>query len=58
MSRFFVVEIPEYNFEQFTEIAVTRLRKENVDKSLAVTIAHKVWNELGSNDIRDVVKVG
>ena len=43
--------------EEFKEIAVTRLRKENVDESLAVTIAEKVWNELESRDIRDVVKV-
>jgi Holliday junction DNA helicase RuvB len=57
LSRFFVVEIPEYTFEEFKEIAVARLRKENVDKILAVTIAKKVWNELGSSDIRDVVKV-
>jgi Holliday junction DNA helicase RuvB len=57
LSRFLVLEIPEYTFEQFREIAVTRLRKENVDKILAVTIAQKVWNELGSRDIRDVVKV-
>jgi ATP-dependent Lon protease len=58
LSRFLVPEVPDYTFEEFSEIAVTRLRKENVDKILAVTIAHKVWNELGSNDIRDVVKVG
>jgi Holliday junction DNA helicase RuvB len=32
LSRFFVVEIPEYTYEEFREIAVTRLRKENVDK--------------------------
>jgi ATP-dependent Lon protease len=42
LSRFFVVEIPEYPYEKFREIAVTRLRKENVDKILAVTIALKV----------------
>jgi Holliday junction DNA helicase RuvB len=58
LSRFFVVEIPEYTFDEFREIAVTRLRKENVDKILAVTIAQKVWNELDSRDIRDVIKVG
>lgn len=57
LSRFFIVEIPEYTFEEFKEIAIARLRKENVDKILAVTIAEKVWNELGSSDVRDVVKV-
>ena len=58
LSRFVVLEIPEYTFEEFSEIAVTRLRKENVDKYIAVVIAEKVWNELGSKDIRDVIKVG
>lgn len=58
LSRFLVLEIPDYTFEQFTEIAVTRLRKENVDRNLAVNIAENVWKELGSRDIRNVVKVG
>jgi len=57
LSRFFVVEIPEYSLEEFIEIALARL-KENVDESLAKFIADKVWNELRSKDIRDVIKVG
>jgi MoxR-like ATPase len=57
LSRFLVLEIPEYTFEEFREIAVSRLAKENVDKYFAGTIAEKVWNELGSSDVRDVVKV-
>ena len=58
MSRFLVLEIPEYTFEQFTEIAVRRLTKEKVDKQVASVIAERVWNELDSRDIRDVIKVG
>jgi len=58
LSRFAIMEIPEYTFEEFTEIAVTRLTKEDVDESIATHIAEKVWNELGSKDIRDVIKVG
>jgi ATP-dependent Lon protease len=58
LSRFLVLEIPEYTFEEFREIAVSRLAKENVDKYFAGTIAEKVWNELHSSDIRDVVKIG
>ena len=57
LSRFLVLEIPEYTFEEFTEIAVTRLKKEDVDELIARIIADKVWNELGSSDLRDVVKV-
>jgi Holliday junction DNA helicase RuvB len=57
LSRFVVLEIPEYTFDEFSEIAVTRLRKEQVKESIAKVIAQKVWNELGSKDIRDVIKV-
>jgi Holliday junction DNA helicase RuvB len=57
LSRFAILEIPEYTFEEFTEITLARLPKENVDKWVARVIAEKVWNELGSRDIRDVIKV-
>jgi Holliday junction DNA helicase RuvB len=58
LSRFAILEIPEYTFEGFSEIAITRLTKENVDKSIAKVIADRVWYELGSRDVRDVIKVG
>jgi Holliday junction DNA helicase RuvB len=45
LSRFVVLEMPEYTFEQFTEIAVRRLTKEKVDKQVASVIAERVWNE-------------
>src|SRR5437867_8319221 len=38
LSRFLVLEVPEYTFEEFREIAVTRLRKEDVDKYIASLI--------------------
>jgi hypothetical protein len=58
LSRFFIIEIPEYTFEEFKDIAVARLTKEKVDKQVASVITEKVWNELGSTDIRDVIKIG
>jgi holliday junction DNA helicase RuvB len=57
LSRFVVLEIPDYTFEEFMGIAADRLMKEKVDKDIARVIAEKVWNELGSRDIRDVIKV-
>jgi len=57
LSRFAILEIPEYTREEFTEIALVRLKKENIDESLAMVIADKVWSEL-SKDVRDVIKVG
>ena len=57
LSRFFVMEIPEYTFEEFREIAVARLGKETVNKNIACFIAEKVWFELDSKNIRDVISV-
>ena len=57
LSRFLVLEVPDYTFEEFTEITIKRLDKERVDKYMAIIIAEKVWYELGSRDIRDVIKV-
>src|SRR5688500_7664865 len=45
LSRFVVLKIPEYTFDEFSEIAVTRLRKENIEDSIAQFIAEKVWHE-------------
>jgi replication-associated recombination protein RarA len=58
LSRFLVLEIPEYTFDEFKDIVVYRLTKESVDKVTAIDIAEKVWNELDSRDIRDALKVG
>lgn len=58
LSRFVVLGIPEYTFEQFSEIAIGRLAKEKVYKGVASVIAERVWNELDSRDIRDVLKIG
>ena len=56
LSRFVVLKMPGYTFEEFSEIAVIRLRKRMLMISTARFIAEKVWNELGSRDIRDVTK--
>jgi Holliday junction DNA helicase RuvB len=57
LSRFAVLEVPEYTFEEFSEISISKLTKENIDECFARIIVAKVWNELGSRDIRDVIKV-
>jgi holliday junction DNA helicase RuvB len=57
LSRFAILGLPKYSFEEFSEIAVTRLARENVNECIARVIAQKAWNELGSRDIRDVIKV-
>jgi holliday junction DNA helicase RuvB len=58
LSRFVVLKMPEYTLEEFTEISIIKLARENVNECTAKDIAHKVWKELGSRDIRHVIKVG
>jgi MoxR-like ATPase len=41
LSRCAILEIPEYTFEEFTEIALTRLARENIYKPIALSIAEK-----------------
>jgi len=57
LSRFVILNVPEYNFEEFTNIAVSRLSQEKIGRETASIIAEKVWYELDSRDVRDVVKV-
>jgi holliday junction DNA helicase RuvB len=57
LSRFVVLYVPDYSFEEFIDVAVSRLAKEKFNRDIATIIAEKVWTELGSRDIRDVVKV-
>jgi holliday junction DNA helicase RuvB len=56
LSRFLVPEVPDYTFEEFKEIAIAKLEKENIDRHLAQIIIEKVWSH--SRDIRDAIKVG
>ena len=58
LSRFIILKIPEYTYEEFKQIAVIRLKDEGIDEKLALMIAQKVWCEFGSKDIRDTLKIG
>ena len=57
LSRFVVLEIGEYSFEEFKQIAICILKNEKLEEPRAINIAEQVWHELGSRDVRDVVKV-
>jgi MoxR-like ATPase len=57
-SRFIVVNIPPYTREEFMEIAVKRLTKEEgISAELATTIIEEVIQKLNCKDLRDCVKV-
>ena len=58
LSRFLVIKIPDYNFEEFMDIAVFQLKKEKRDEMTARAISQSVWQELENRDIRDVIKIG
>lgn len=58
LSRFVVLEIPGYTFEEFSQISVARLARENIRKSIARFIAESVWNELARRILGNVLKIG
>jgi hypothetical protein len=57
-SRFMEFHLPEYTFEQFSEIA-RRLLSKRLGHSIQVAdeIATAVWNEMNSKDIRNVLSI-
>jgi len=55
LSRFFIVELAPYTFEQFHNITNLLLR-HNLGENVATTIAEAIWNR--SRDIRDCVRIG
>jgi replication-associated recombination protein RarA len=56
-SRFFIVRLEPYTYEQFYETTVQLLTSNqyNVDEEIAEATAHAVWNT--SRNIRDSVKI-
>jgi Holliday junction DNA helicase RuvB len=57
-SRFMEFHLPEYSFEQFSEIARRLLDKRSGHSNqVADEIAAAVWNEIKSRDIRNVLSV-
>ncbi|MFN2434854.1 MAG: hypothetical protein ABR515_05730 [Nitrososphaeraceae archaeon] len=57
ISRFVVLRVQNTHLKNLYKSPISKLTKENVDKHMALGISQKVWYELGSTDIRDVVKV-
>jgi Holliday junction DNA helicase RuvB len=56
LSRFFIVELETYTYEQFCGITDELLLGQNVEREVASIIANAVWNK--SRDIRDCVRIG
>ena len=58
LSRFMTLHFKRYKFEDFFEISVNILSHEGVPSEIAGTVAHEVWFNLRSKDIRDCMKIG
>ena len=54
LSRFTVLEIPEYTYPEFEGISTRMVNK--LHQNTVIQIASSVW-KLGSRDIRDVLKI-
>src|SRR5919198_1090003 len=58
-SRFFIIELEPYSYEQFCQITMGLLIEQHkVKEEIAKATAHMVWNRLGSKNIRDCVRIG
>jgi holliday junction DNA helicase RuvB len=58
-SRFFIIELEPYSYEQFCQITMGILIEQHkVEEEIAKATAHMVWNSLGSKNIRDCVRIG
>jgi holliday junction DNA helicase RuvB len=58
-SRFFIIELEPYSYEQFCQITMRLLIKQHkVEEEIAKATAHMVWNKMRSRNIRDCVRIG
>jgi replication-associated recombination protein RarA len=55
-SRFFLVELEPYTYEQFFEITKQLLSHRKIEREVANLVASAVWAK--SQDIRDCVRIG
>jgi hypothetical protein len=55
-SRFFILELEAYSYEQFCEITAQVLSLQKVEEAVAKVVANAVCNK--SQDMRDCIKIG
>jgi len=55
-SRFFIVELEPYTYEQFFEITRQLISHQKLEKEVANLITSAIWAR--SQDIRDCIKIG
>ena len=60
-SRFFVIKLEPYTYEQFYQITMkllTQQQQHKVKEEIANAAVDAVWNKMKSGNIRDCVKIG
>jgi len=58
LSRFQILEFPEYNRSQFMDICSSYVAQaENITEELARYIGEIVWDDIKSKDVRQVIRV-
>jgi MoxR-like ATPase len=57
LTRFCVLHLKPYSFEEFQEITSMVLSKEGIDVEIAREIAHIVWTKMNSRNVRDCVRL-
>jgi Holliday junction DNA helicase RuvB len=60
-SRFFIVKLEPYTYEQFYHVAVqllTQSQQHKVKEEIAKAAADAVWNKMNTANLRDCVKIG
>jgi MoxR-like ATPase len=59
LTRFCVLHLTPYSFEEFRQITINVLHeKEDIDSGTAALIADAVWNKMKSANIRDCFRIG
>jgi MoxR-like ATPase len=59
LTRFFVIHLKPYGFEEFREITIRVLNeKEEIDSHTATIITDAVWNKMKSANVRDCLRIG
>lgn len=57
-SRLVELHLPEYDFNEFCDIAVKLIeQRDGLSRKIAIKIADTVWNKLNSKDVRDVIRI-
>lgn len=56
LSRFFLVKLELYTYEQFCDITSELLSRHNLDQGFANVTANGVWSK--SKDVRDCIRIG